>query len=558
MSLPSRNGQHRVDSPFVLTTTAAVAGVTPVASPSPIEADVPVGSVRAASGQTSRFHVVCFSPQDWDTPLRTNRQRIMIEAAARGHEVVYVETGDWLPGAFLAHRRGMTWRAREVQPGLRVRRSPSVTPYSWRFAGSLAVNVALERGVLRAERPGRRPRVAWLYDPRYIDAAFSGHFDLIVYDCVDDYAQQVRPSARSLMTRMDARATRLADVVYVTSPGLLDGHIRNNARTRLVPNVADYDHFAAGRFLPMPKSLQGLPRPIIGFAGSIVANKVDLAGLARLIESRPEWSWVLIGPVERRLRADLAALARNPQVHYLGLVDYESLPAYVARFDVGLIPYSANPYTASVWPLKYYEYLAAGIPVVASGLSGLPDSRRDIQTLVHLGPDSAAAILQALGASSPDDVARRQSLASTHTWAHRADVVLAGAEDALAARRRHGYAGSVRPRWQIRESAVHPDASGSLGRAGRVPSLRTSYGQSRPAGTLQRLEPPVRASGRESYRLGVSLWWSGVVRRACPRFPRPGAPVSNCWTPSRRRGAAIGWKAFVLGVSRGRAAVLST
>jgi glycosyltransferase involved in cell wall biosynthesis len=237
------------------------------------------------------------------------------------------------------------------------------------------------------------------------------------------------------MAHFDAQAAREADIVFATTASLRDRHIRNNAQTRLVPNVADYDHFASGLFAQVPNALSALRRPIIGFAGNIVASKVDLAGLDRLSDTRPDWSWVLIGPVEKAMEARLAALASKPQIHYLGLVDYGSLPSYVAQFDVGLIPYHANSYTASVFPLKYYEYLAAGIPIVASGLVGLPHDRPDVHVLPTLDVAATAAIAEALKVSSPDDVERRQGYAFTHTWAHRAETVLAGASEVLAAKR---------------------------------------------------------------------------------------------------------------------------
>ena len=140
-------------------------------------------------------------------------------------------------------------------------------------------------------------------------------------------------------------------------------------------NVADYDHFAtAGTDAPVPADLARIPAPRALFVGALNELKVDAELLGALAEAEPGLSVVLVGPVTEAgpgARRELDALVRRPNVHALGGRPYAELPGYLAGADVGLVPYLANRYTAGVFPMKVYEYLAAGLPVVAAGLPEL-------------------------------------------------------------------------------------------------------------------------------------------------------------------------------------------
>ena len=115
--------------------------------------------------------------------------------------------------------------------------------------------------------------------------------------------------------------------------------------------------------------------------------------------------------------------ASQANVVWLGPVDYDALPSVVAAFDVGLIPYLENTYTRSRFPLKLFEYLAAGKPVVASGLPELEGMEPDV-TLVSGSSDFTAAANAAASLDGPEDVGRRRALAGTNTWESRTSRLL--------------------------------------------------------------------------------------------------------------------------------------
>jgi glycosyltransferase involved in cell wall biosynthesis len=167
---------------------------------------------------------------------------------------------------------------------------------------------------------------------------------------------------------------RRADAVFVTSPQLLSSLAPFNPHTYFYPNVADGAHFgrALSPDLTVPPDLAALPGPRLGFVGAISAYKLDLALLETLAQRQPGWSFVLIGPVgEGDPQTDVAALRQLANVHFLGVRNYDQLPAYLKGLDLGLLPLQRNPYTQAMFPMKFFEYLAAGRPVVATAINAL-------------------------------------------------------------------------------------------------------------------------------------------------------------------------------------------
>jgi glycosyltransferase involved in cell wall biosynthesis len=387
----------------------------------------------AAPKNTQPFSVICLSRQDWRVDLPTNRQQIMSRAAEAGHEVLFIETGHFLGTHIFRlfadpRRRSLARRllgTERVAERLRVRKALNLVPWGQRSSLASALNRRVTAwSVRRLARTLPRPVVLWAYDPCAPGPPGSYGEDILVYDCVDDYAEQAGGGARrALVSAADERVAVHSRLVFATTSPLYDRHRRLNSRTYLVPNVGDYEHFAAAADgTSAAPELARLPRPILGFAGNFLATKVDFDLLRNLAEARPEWTLLLVGPSSGKARSELDELRMLANVHWLGPKSYEELPRYVAAFDVGLIPYAANDYTRSCFPLKLYEYLAAGKPVVASGLPELDGMGPDV-VLADGAASFMAAIESALdqGNGARD---RRMSLAAGNTWEARTERLL--------------------------------------------------------------------------------------------------------------------------------------
>jgi UDP-galactopyranose mutase len=111
-----------------------------------------------------------------------------------------------------------------------------------------------------------------------------------------------------------------------------------------------------------PADQEELPRPRLGFYG-VIDERFDIELLDRVAEMRPDWSFVMVGPV---VKIDPADLPKRPNIHYLGGKKYEQLPAYLSGWDVALMPFAMNESTQFISPTKTPEYLAGGKPVVSS------------------------------------------------------------------------------------------------------------------------------------------------------------------------------------------------
>ena len=379
--------------------------------------------------------IVCVGFADWDTELWTNQHHLM-SRLARENRVLFVESlglrRPQLAGRDLARigrrlRRGLG-PPRAVD-GLHVL-SPLVLPlHHSRVARALnrrLLPVLVRRA---ARRLGLHRPILWAYVPQaeaLIDALDPS---LVVYHCVDDIAAQSRIDAASFRAAETRFATR-ADLVLASAPALAERlrTISNNVLD--APNVADTELFSRalspGRSDP---EIAALPAPRIVFTGAIVAVKLDLPLLAELARLRPAWSFALVGPVgPGEPRVDLSAIAAEPNIHLLGPRAYEELPDVLRAANAGLIPYARNALTDSIFPMKVYEYLAAGLPVVATALPALVGVA-DVAT----APDAqgiAELLDVALADKDPDRRAERSRAAASHSWERRLEEI-AAAVDAL-------------------------------------------------------------------------------------------------------------------------------
>ena len=378
------------------------------------------------------FTIVCVSPQLWDAELPTNRQQIMRRAAGFGHEIVFVETAHFLGRDLWRLVRGPRGSGKtffrrllvgdRVAERITVRKAPWLAPWARRVRWANWLDTTLTRAVVRAiVRTTDGPVVLWLYDAASSSLVGRCGEAAAVYDCVDDHAAAAggNPRVRALVADRDERAARSATVVITTTKTLYERHLAANPRTYLVPNVGDYRHFAPAASRGIAAAdVAALPRPVLGFTGNLVAWKVDFELLIEAARRRPHWSLVLVGPAGADALEQLAHLTALPNVHHLGSRPYDRVPEYVAGFDVGLCPYLWNAYARSVFPLKLYEYLAAGKPVVASGVPDVAGMEPDVR-LVRGADEFVLAVEDVLALDGEDDRARRMTLAAANTWESR-------------------------------------------------------------------------------------------------------------------------------------------
>jgi uncharacterized SAM-binding protein YcdF (DUF218 family) len=371
--------------------------------------------------------VVCISSIDWDF-IWQSHQEIMSRLAADGHRVLFVEnTGVRSPNfrdlARLRQRIRNWWRGtkgfREERPNLFVY-SPLLLPGPYlrlsRWINRFLLVHALQRW-MRAT--GFYRPIVWTFLPTPLARDLIAALDpqLTIYYCVDDLASS-SPAARKIVPS-EERLFAEADVVFVTSERLRQRAAQFTDRVHLFPSGVNLELFEDARqsAVEPPADVRALTRPVIGYVGGL-HQWVDQDLLAAVAAGMPDATFVLVGPEQ----TDVAKLRRCPNVRLLGTRPHDELPRYVKAFDVGIVPYRLTEYTANVYPAKVNEYLAVGIPVVATEL---PEIRRfnamhgDVVDVANDPQAFCGAIRSALHDSSPPDVERRIAVAHENSWTAR-------------------------------------------------------------------------------------------------------------------------------------------
>ena len=217
----------------------------------------------------------------------------------------------------------------------------------------------------------------WTYNPMILDLALSLHGSKLIYHCVDDLSASPGIDKNAVLLNEDALLKK-CDLVFCTSRKLEERcRTLAGSRVHFLSNVVDYEHFSKARANPLePDDLKSLPHPRIGFIGALSSYKIDVENITYVAKKRPEWQWVLIGKIgEGQPDSNLDALQTFPNIHFLGPKDYQILPEYLAHFDVAVIPTPRNDYTESMFPMKFFEYMAAGRAIVARDIHSLQEYR---------------------------------------------------------------------------------------------------------------------------------------------------------------------------------------
>ena len=378
--------------------------------------------------RTSRMpDVVCISSIDWDF-IWQGHQEIMSTLAAEGQRVLFIEnTGVRAPSMRdfprLRQRIRNWWRStkgfREEGPNLFIY-SPLVLPLPYSRVARWMNRVLMMRALHRWMRAtGLYRPIVWTFlpTPLALDLIHALDPQLIVYYCIDDLASS-SPAAKRIVPS-EQRLFREADLVFVTSEKLRQRAAILSERVHLFPFGVSLQRFE--RVLhseePVPADLQALKRPIVGYVGGL-HQWVDLTLIASLAAQMPNVTIALVGPAQ----VDVSSLGQYPNVHLFGQRPHPEVPQYIKGFDVGIVPYLLTDYTANVYPTKLNEYLAMGVPVVATDLPEINRFNADHGQIVAVAADAdafAAAIRSALAGSSPAETARRIAVAQENSWQRR-------------------------------------------------------------------------------------------------------------------------------------------
>ena len=280
---------------------------------------------------------------------------------------------------------------------------------------------------------GMEAPMLWTQDPRTATLIDLLPADGLVYDLTDDWAAfENDPARRSrVQANIEMLGGRAELVLACSQPLERAAHAWSN-RVDLLPNAVDPPTVAGD----IPVDLADLPRPRLGYVGTMHASRLDVELLAQAAEQQPSWSFVLLGPDELGAE-DRDRLLGLPNVHFLGVRPHADVRGYLEGLDVCLLPHRVTEFTRSLDPLKLYEYLAAGRPVVATPVDNSPHLREHI-AVVATSEELVDAAAYVIAQETPARASARRDAVAGETWDARARVIEAKLRIAPATTRERG------------------------------------------------------------------------------------------------------------------------
>ena len=313
---------------------------------------VPVESVAEPSapdpGPTT---LICFSHLRWNFVFQ--RPQHLMCRFARDMDVIY-----WEEPVEIGRRETPYLQMRQADdaPGVRV-----VVPHLPEGMLEDAREAALKRLLDARLAMLQGPLIAWYYTPMMLPFSWHVTPDVTVYDAMDELSK-FKFAPEHLLDYEQELIDR-SDIVFTGGSSLYEAKKNRHSNVHCFPSSVDRTHFAKARARQFdPADQEDLPHPRLGFYG-VIDERFDTELLDKAASMRPDWSFVMVGPV---VKIGEDELPKRPNICYLGPKKYEQLPAYLAGWDVALMPFAMNESTQFISPTKTPEYLAGGKPVVST------------------------------------------------------------------------------------------------------------------------------------------------------------------------------------------------
>lgn len=382
----------------------------------------------------NKLNIICLSNQLWDFPLPTNKKHVMSRLALLGHNVLFVDppinTGRLFARQIL---RGQWGLRRLITQEYRDGNVLVYTPLNTTPNGETTSRMHAQKIVQLASEnldPNLKT-ILWVYHvevpglENYLNAI---KHDVLIYDCVDNYTAFPENSlfysatiGKDKIAEQEAALAKRANIVFATTPGLVEKLRKYNGDVHFTPNVGNYPKFSKAQDLKdqIPEDLIGVRRPRIGFVGAVDEYKFDAGLVRKVAQDHPNYSFVVIGPLalkDKEATAEKVGLGGLENVHFLGSRPYEGMENYFAGFDAFIIPFQLNEYTVGgCFPIKFHDSLAAGLPTIVTDLPAYAPFK-DVTYIAKSSEDFSAKIEQALKEDSKERIKARQAVAKENDW----------------------------------------------------------------------------------------------------------------------------------------------
>ncbi len=355
---------------------------------------------------------------------------------ARENRVIYLEPGPWYQQVRNEKKQGQSYyksffnlKRKQVFDNLLTIQLPPMLPLLNKtiMQYSIRLSKLIQAQLLKRELKslGFFPDIFILDNP--LDIFMIRKFEEKISCTVITDEHSMLPHLKfvaDVIEQVESQGSHRFDFIFATSRFQFEKRKDLNKNSFLVPNAVDIDLFdrvSAGEH-PEPADLEAIPRPRIGYVGSI-CSRLDYDLLHKIANEHLEWSIVMIGGPDNYVPKDLVERLRKlPNVFILPKKDHEEIPRYMAKFDIGIIPFELNSLTKTMNLLKMYEYLAMGLPVVSTELPEVKLFSEEIK-IARNHEEFVNLIEDELRTNNPLKIQRRIEVAKENSWEKRAEQI---------------------------------------------------------------------------------------------------------------------------------------
>ncbi len=266
----------------------------------------------------------------------------------------------------------------------------------------------------------------WINQHEYAHLVSTGLAPRTIYDVTDDWTKfSGNQSQLDLITEQDVTLCKSCDDVIVCSQQLFDDKAKlvDLSRLHLIPNGVHVEHYVhvADTSLPVHSLAECWTKPVFGYTGTIHTDRVDVNLIASIAQAYPMATIAMVGP-NLLVQREQQKLSRFRNIVFTGSLPYTDIPDIMRCFNVCIVPHHVTPFTESLNPIKLWEYMAAGKPIVSADVAGF----RDFANLVFIAATHEDFVKQLLIALKEDKSTSldRQNVARQHSWDSRLNDVL--------------------------------------------------------------------------------------------------------------------------------------
>lgn len=357
--------------------------------------------------------LVCFSHLRWDFVFQ--RPQHLLTRCARDRRVFFIEEPVFTNGS-------MRLDVREADAGVHV----VIPTLPDGLRSEIAINAVMKEMTRQLFLDHDiNEYVFWYYTPMAL--SFTEHFNPLasVYDCMDELS--AFKGAHSELALREKQLFRHVDLVFTGGQSLYEAKRGQHPAVHAFPSSIDASHFGRARTaVADPEDQASIPHPRLGFFG-VIDERFDAELLDQVAAKRPDWQFVMIGPV---VKIDPDTLPKHPNIHYLGPKKYDQLPDYLAGWDIALLLFARNESTRFISPTKTPEYLAAGKPVISTSIRDVvrPYGELKLVEITDKPDEFIKAAEKILSTPASSDWLTRvdaflENISWDKTWAQMSDLI---------------------------------------------------------------------------------------------------------------------------------------